>query len=293
MIARVAGWSWEVAGDAVRLVHPRGPAAGVLRYRERVTPIRSLQALLGDRDDPAFVAHASPQVTPFLTDEGEYAVRVAVSGVRAGAPLHRVLAVVFGDDWYAELSGVASSPSAFAALTETVRTVAVEDRLMLGHPRRRRFDYAPPPGWSSYAPLPLTACWFPPGYPADDQLITVYPATPHGGDLRLELGALPFGPPLPATVLDEAAGMIELSIDALVGRQWAFHVRTDRGLLIRLIALLRSSSHYYCLLGDARADTLPALTRQFVTLRDSIRALPAPRLGRSQTLVAFEPWGEL
>jgi hypothetical protein len=288
VITRLDGWTWSVTDEAVVLVHPLGPAAGVIKYRERITPIRPLRELLDRRPAPSAVTHDAPEIKRLITDEGEYGALAVVTGVRSGQPTHRVLAIVFGDDWYAKVTGSARDPAQFDALSRTVEQLACRDRLLLGHPRRRRFHYAPPVGWSSYSPLPLAACWFPTSYPNDSRLITVYPALPHNNDQRLELDALPIGPPLPATVLDEVEASIDLVHGPLVGRQWAFRIRNDRGTLIRKVVLLRSAFHYYCLFGDATEATVGSLTVELTKLRDSIEPLPAPRTAMVSSV--FDHW---
>lgn len=276
MIARVPGWSWEVRGGGVTMVPPEGPGCGAVRYRERIHPLRSVEAILRDKlADRRQIVTVGP-IEPLVTTEGEYAAVVDVLGMQGSARVQRTLGFVFGDDWYSEIGGIALRADQFERFATFVRRLVRDVRLSLGV-RRRRFVYQPPEGWHGYVRLPTYATWFPPEHPADPTSITVYPALPSssGGADGERLDLLCIGPPAPADVVGEITPVTTTNTTRLSGSAWEFEVRDERGRqLARRVVMLRDERYLYtCYLDAARADLV---TRRLVLdrLLESIEPLP-------------------
>ncbi|HEY0251225.1 MAG TPA: hypothetical protein VGC41_06840, partial [Kofleriaceae bacterium] len=84
-----AGWREWRAGDDL-LYSPRETKIHcVMRYRERVTPLRSFPKLLHETlvEDVEFVPEQRNKITRFVTDEGEYAALIVVRGMFRGRPI--------------------------------------------------------------------------------------------------------------------------------------------------------------------------------------------------------------
>src|SRR5262249_60404203 len=92
-----------------------------------------------------------------VTAEGEYAAAFGV----ATAAQERAVAFVVGDEHMSVVDGVARRPEQLAPLRRAVVELARACCLGLGGDRRRRFFYAPPPGWTGIRRAHETL-WLPP-----------------------------------------------------------------------------------------------------------------------------------
>src|SRR5262249_52340514 len=113
-------------------------------------------------------------------------------------------------------------------------------------PRRRRYLYAPPPGWQAL-PTGLIATWYPPEYPRHRSQIVVYPAEPS------RRAVPPVSPPLPEA--EERRGFARwgpVSVESfasplLSGSPYAFAGSwpEDKQVVYRHATVLSDSRHYY------------------------------------------------
>jgi hypothetical protein len=176
MIARRQGWIRSEHGDTVVLTHRRGATHGVIRYRERVRPLRTFDDQLGDLlaiNALGFVVVGAAYT--FSTDEGERAAIARMTATIDGGPVAFVLASVMAEDFFATLWGHAALPHA-DELAATIRELAQATRLALGV-RRRALPHVAPAGWSA-RPAGLATDYV---TPAGDAALRVLPAEPASG----------------------------------------------------------------------------------------------------------------
>src|SRR5262249_61414341 len=105
--------------------------------------------------------------------EGEYAAAFGV----APAAQERAVAFVVGDEHMSVVDGVARRPEQLAPLRRAVVELARACCLGLGGDRRRRFFYAPPPGWTGIRRAHETL-WIPPDAGQTRATLTVLDAWP-------------------------------------------------------------------------------------------------------------------
>lgn len=267
MISRVGGWSWDVERGAVILTPLDAPGSGAIRYRERLRPIRALEELAAAQVEAAELS--DPRVEDadaLVTREGEYGAVVNLSGRVDGEPAQLTVAVVIGDDWYAETAGLTREVSQFARFDRQVRELARTDRLHLGV-RRRRFNYTPPAGWRATTPLAMYTTWT---SPEPGRAIHVYPAVPREHGLSI-------GPPVGGGVADIGFAPEDISTPSLGGTCWELSATTSGGELgVRRMAVLDDGSYLYPLLVEATGE-LDAPTREaFGAVVGSVEPLPSP-----------------
>lgn len=276
MISRLEGWTWDVHGGGVTLSWQRNPGCGVIRYRERLRPLRSLAEVV--RDKPAGVDVTITrigEVTPLMTHEGEFAAAVDLEGTSKEMPVQYSIGVVFADDWYSELVAVAHGRAQFSMFAGTMRELLRGDQLMLGV-RRRRYSYKPPAGWSGYSRLPMFATWFPPEFPSSPTSITMYPAIPATQHGELNIAHLRLGPVAPAQILGELSPRSDVQMESgLVGSGWNFAIRDEAGRdLVRRVIMLRDERYIYASHLDARPSDIDRWIATWKELVESIQPLP-------------------
>ncbi len=159
------------AGD-VALVPPQGPEVGIIRVRQHLPGRPALKKIV------AAVHAESPGATvegPLLlvTAEGELGAVVNLVEERR----QRTTAVIFGDDFYAQIDGKVHQREHFAVFRQAVAKLAHGHCMGLGTDRWRRFYYEPPPGWTGVA-RPRETLWIAPSCPRTHQIIRVYDARP-------------------------------------------------------------------------------------------------------------------
>ncbi len=165
MITFPPGWSVERVEASWCLFPPAGQTAGAIRYVERARPLRSLRNIVAAHTKSVgFVATATEAIEQLVTVEGEWAGFTAQRGTTPGVPqpIERSWGVVFGDDFYACVTGIALDAAHFALVRDTARALTLADRHHLGV-RRRRYAYRPPVGWQGLSRL-FETTWYPPGY---------------------------------------------------------------------------------------------------------------------------------
>jgi hypothetical protein len=178
MIPHLPGWTklWEP--DALTLFAPSGAAHGVIRYRERLQPLQSLEQLVSDfvAREPGFVVDAIEPTVRFTTREGERGEALTMRGRLAETWAQRDLAIVTGELCYSRLTGVLLDKRHSHTFTQLIRGLATGISLGMAL-RRRRFEYDAPPGWLR-RDCGLTTHWTPARISENSLLLTVCPAEP-------------------------------------------------------------------------------------------------------------------
>lgn len=155
-------------------------------YRERQGPLRSLSTLVEETlaADPGFTFTSAAPAERLVTAEGEYGAVVDVLGTLGDAgdedgdapQVQRSVGAVFGEDFSTWLDVVCVKPELFDEAQSLARQLLTGEKLCLGI-RRRRFFFTPPSGWHSQADG-LIVRFYPPAYPKESAVVTVWPAQP-------------------------------------------------------------------------------------------------------------------
>lgn len=263
-------WRVRYLADGVGLTPPEGADAGAIRIRERVMPLaRMRDVLAAARAELAGEVDASP-IEPFATLEGELAAIATITA--RGAPA-RTIALVWGDHFYTRIDGVARTLEP-AVVARGVRDLAYYHALGLGELRRRRFEYAPPPGWRAY-PRGLATEWFPPGYPNRAGFLSVFAARPLQETAATELDRVLHEMSWFAFAKTRGDGPFELATDpGLTGQLWRLAGQFGSGPPTAFeIAVLRDARFSYTTRLESHD---PDDRERFAALVRSIRPLPAP-----------------
>jgi hypothetical protein len=170
-------WQVRYLADGLALVPPEGRTIGGIRIRERIQPLHRARDVIAWVLDQmrGFEQLAVLPVETLTTHEGEYAALVTITARRGAIPFERTIGLVWGDFFYTQIDGGTDDEASFARFRRAVRDLTTLHALGLGERRRRRFVYAPPPGWRPY-PRGLITEWYAPGFPADHGFISVFPA---------------------------------------------------------------------------------------------------------------------
>ncbi len=174
----VAGWRRSFVGSDCVLTDEEGAHAGRIRIAQRVAPLRSVEEIFA----PFLAVGERPAIA--VTAEGEYA---ALANALDTTRQH-TLGVVFGDDHYAEIDGVATVPARYARVRTAVEKLTHAYTLGLGSNRWRRFYYEPPPGWIGVARTRATL-WIAPTAPRPYQAMKAFDARPPADNRAARQGA--------------------------------------------------------------------------------------------------------
>lgn len=277
MIPHNPGWSWEMRADAIWTASPEGKAGGIIRYVERARPLARVRDIVKTfEQDPRFRVVRISAPERIVTKEGEYGAVVTVDGLLLEAPVQRTVAMVFLDDFYSLIDGLALQADHYVRIADQVRNLALNDTHGLGPMRRRRFYYVPPAGWRGVAGL-LYAFWFPEDYPGNATKLTVLPAIPvppgsssYIDDIATE--QLGFGP-FELEISSEAATPV-VTPSRIPGSHWDALGSVGRRALYRDVLILEDGRFAYPLVlespPDRREENLALLRR----VTDSIESLP-------------------
>jgi hypothetical protein len=281
MIPHLQGWTRRYQGEAIVLVPPEGPALGTIRYRESVTPLRRLRAIVEAAlaAEPRFRAASVEKPRPIVTSEGEYGATLVATGAVAGVAAQHHVGVVFTDHGYDVITGLVERAEAFERFATAVTSLTTEDSLGLGV-RRRRFWYDAPTRWQGLA-RGLATEWTPPGFPRDKALILVLPANPiapseQDQDLAAKLVTKALAS---QRAVDDVTGPFPAaSAHGLSGSWWTVVARFPGGEpLRREIALLRDARHVYTLHVEAAESAHASGLAAFKQVVQSVRPLPPAR----------------
>jgi hypothetical protein len=172
------GWKLEHLPEAIVLTHPRGKDAARIHYRERAGRPQRIGLLAREIVSAwpnMFVSSFGP-IERLVTNEGEVAALVATSGTLGNRPVQLELGFVLADDFFNSSMATIFDPSLAAEVRAELREIVQQDNLSLGI-RRRRFQYQPPAGWQPVR-RSLAVEWIPPGFPAHQSSVVIYPANP-------------------------------------------------------------------------------------------------------------------
>ncbi len=274
MIPTPFGWWRLVRGDIVHLRPPRERPVGEIRYREHSGPLKTARQITAERlaiPLPTFEATKVWEPERVTTVEGEHGAIVRIDGRLGGAPMRRVLGMVFGDHFTAMSDGLSIVEAHFDELEATARDLTQRTMLVLGV-RRRRFLYRRPPGWQAVANLFVTK-YLAPTFPRDRAMITVYPASPRGETPHQMVKSIleeHEGRGL-STVLIGDAEQTALP-NGMTGWRW----QISTGPSIVHVAIFEDAKYVYPIRLDDVAGALPENLAAFEALCATIESL-APR----------------
>jgi hypothetical protein len=261
MISPLPGWTFEPKQGFVQLRAEAAPAAGFIRYIERLRPSPPLPDLVRAHVSQfprlkVLRLHAAEELR---TDEGEEAALLRLDGEVDGRPLQITLGYVWVDEFCSETAAVATDAQHYDRFAAAVRQLIHGDQHMMTQ-RRRRYRHRGPLGWHSITrESTLNLVWLSPG--DDGSEMTVAAALP----------SLPEPSVDTAIACHMASGLKILRHGethcpplsrGLCGRLWRFEVQFPDGAEgLRWVAALKDASFTYHLHCDARvaqaATTLP------------------------------------
>lgn len=274
MVPKVlTAWRWQ-RGPGGLAMYPRDGSSSTILIRTRITPLRTapeIAKLVVEELGLETPQRVLPP-EPFATVEGEYGAFVELAGTsKDGRPIDVPLAILFGDDWYTYIAGVAS-PEHAVGVRATVRELAQTYSLGLGTIRRRRYRYDAPPGWSAQTRDLVTEWQAPHG-----SAICVFPARP-----LVETAAGAIDRALHELVIDGFVATGEQTVPLKTARfasgiaRFVTGKRGDQVVHHDVAVLLDERFFYVC-----RLETSPAklsVDRDvFAALVESIAPLPSPR----------------
>lgn len=270
MISTPPGWTSVHRDGGLVLVPPEGAGYGVLRYVERVRPLAAVSTIMAAARAPLGwrEEHVSP-IERVITEEGEYAGFAWKTGTIDDTPCERTFGIVFGDDFYARLTGVCFKSDHFARFRDTARDIIRRDAHVLGV-RRRRFVYRAPRGWTGLRDNVFHASWLAPSYPRDRSVIVVMPAVPVVPGLREVVLEGVIGGTSPEEALLEPARAIEAR-EQLAGE--TFRIRGPNDTETTL-AILTDARYFYCVRLDTQNARAEEARAALFELTSTIEPLP-------------------
>ncbi len=288
-----AGWREWRAGDDLLYSPREGHIHCVMRYRERVTPIRSLPKLVHEllADDVEFVPGERNKVTRFVTDEGEYAALIVVRGSFRGRPIGHVVSSIFADDFAAVLDARVEADH-LDDYAQRVLALAKSDRFELGI-RRRRIGFKPPAGWHPIPGMSLDMALLPPEYPKLHASIVVFPAQPLAGGLDPHERQIQHDDHVGLGRGDDTRRVA--MVGGLRGEEWEMvRVLPDHaGKMVRYLVVLRDDRYTYSAKLEAlQGPHLVGLHETFAELIGTFEAIPMTITARANHPSIFEIWSD-
>jgi hypothetical protein len=177
----IPGWKRHHVADGVVIVPPEGMKLAAITIRQRVRPLRSLKSILDEA-----LTHLEPQmrvhlaISPadrYVNTSGEYVALATMTSTYADTFFQQTTAMVLGDDWFAQIDGVAHAAVIAPKIAEVVRVLATTCYLGLGELRRRPYLYTPPPGWRGVGHACETV-YYGPRHPTSRAVIRMFHARP-------------------------------------------------------------------------------------------------------------------
>ena len=270
--AVLAGWRWH-RQDLGVVLYSRDGSNSTIRIRSRQAPLIPPPSVISTLVDELQIADS--KLSPyegFVTVEGEFGTLVGVSGVANGLHVELCVAILFGDDWYTTIEGVASPPQ-ITSVRATVHELAQMYSLGLGAIRRRRYRYMPPAGWVCRT-RGLIDEWHLPGSSAS---ISVFPSRPlvetAAGAVDRALHELVLGDFVATS--DREAPLETAQFETGLAR---FVVGQSAGKPVHHdVAVLQDDRYYYVSRLQTPAETLSATRAIFSALVETIEPLPRPQ----------------
>jgi hypothetical protein len=288
MIAAPPGWTAERDEQGLVLLPAQGPADRIIRYVERLRPVRRARELVRAAGVPrGFVTDEVGAPRRLTTREGEPAALVLVAGRLEGRATLLSFGFVFLDDYYARVTGAAAVDARGRELAATVEALVISDTHALGRLRRRRYVYAPPLGWQGTGDL-FDARWYPPDYPRNAARILVAAATPWTAGLaEASLARLAGGRAALAGLADARATLATRR--GLVGERLQLRLTPD---LETHVALLRDAAMFYAVRLDTPAAGAAVNLELLHDLVESIEPLAEAQAIQGAELDAAAQWAE-
>jgi hypothetical protein len=279
VIPSLDGWSWEHRADCLLTVPPEGKAAGYVRYTECLRPlVRAREAVRTLEEDRRFRVTSIGQPERLITNEGEYAAIVTVEGLLLELPVEHTIGLVFLDDYYARIDGLALRQDERTRMARGVRLLALNDAHGLGERRRRRFLYAPPTGWTGIASS-LHAYWYPVDYPKNPSSVTIFPAVP------VPPGSQGFGETVARSQAGRSPGFTIDSVGeptalvtrrSLSGSRWEVLGQVDGQLRFRDLHVLDDRRFVYTVILESPRERRDENLLMLRALLDSVEPIPHP-----------------
>lgn len=283
MVPCPPSWTTQHSGDKTVFVLPgatsAAPPQGIIRYRERVRPVRRLLDVARGvlAGDPDFVAARFQPAELLETAEGEYAGLVTLDGSYRGQPARRFVGSVLAEDFATELDVLALHPERFASLHKLAASLLQSDALQLGV-RPRRFLYTPPPGWNALLDG-LTAVYYPPELPQVFAALSVPPAEPQRRPALVIYAAVVRAAAAAGHVTEHEFGPDPVSSDhGLRGWQWYSILKSPaQSRLFRYVVLFQDEHYTYTLRLQSDSQLhLSAQHKCLVAVCRSAHPLPPP-----------------
>lgn len=276
------GWV-EVRNGEVRSFKSPGGDGCVLRYCERLSPIRSLRSLVRASlaAHPGFRPASLGPPQRLRTAEGEYAALVTVrgSGTDGASPtVALIVGAIFAEDFSTLLEAEVSRDSDVPIYQAELAKMLAADELALGV-RRRRYYFYTPTGWRQVRDG-LNVLLYPPDYPEPHAYIRLEPADPRRERDPLQLLAaedaqhglrpmLPrdgFAVPPPTSISTQHGLLGEISC--------TYNMAPHGETLVRHLVVLRDSVYHYVLRLEAlAAEVLPQHLDVLCKLADTIEPI--------------------
>jgi len=262
----VAAWRRTFAGSDLVLSAEEGPQAARIVVSRRVAPVRPVSELFA----PFLAVGDRPAIA--VTAEGEYA---AIANT-VDANRQRTLGVVFGDDHYARIEGVATLPALYGRIRAAVHKLVHACTLGLGSNRWRRFYYDPPPGWIGVGRT-RGALWIAPAVPRRFMVMKVFDARPPADNRAARQGARLFEtlpneffvePPSVPYVFYTPTGL-QCRVIVFTGR-----IPNRPGLLKAVEGAVTEARYVYPVRVECDADLLAEAMGAFERVVKSVRPLP-------------------
>jgi hypothetical protein len=213
-----------------------------------------------------------------ITAEGELGFWVPTAGELLGAPAHRYIGVVYGDDFANLLDLQVTDLAAAPRLAMVSRELVRDTSLGLGV-RRRRFGFIPPPGWHAHA-IGLAAHYYSPEFPSRPATLVVYPANPTGHPPNVVFDSLLHHEETRGFTLTGMSGPRPVEAAGVgVGKHWQLEGKVAAKQLTRDVVVFVEPPYSYSLVLDTvpSADVAAARSAFFAVVA-SVERVPAPGL---------------
>lgn len=259
------GWHLASSDDRVELVSSTGKAGSIV-IEEGLRPVAAVPVLIAGLQVGGL--ELEPAIERTVTCEGEHG---ALALGRAGATRY-AFGFVLLDDTYVRVVGTAGDDVAATAVGQAVRGLVLSMRLYTGEPRRRRFRYRPPGGWTVAFAGSGDETWFAPDYPRHRASITVPRALPTAARLQFSLVRTLLGLTEAPTKPSEPTRLV--TAHGLVGLRWQRTTAGANGVEMAIVVVALSDARYDCVVRLVAPSGTHEDQTTFARLVDSIEPVP-------------------
>jgi len=153
-----------------------------VRVIAQLQPLQSVVAIAQSSESEMRAGGAQAEIVRLermQTQEGEFAGLATLRVQAGGQQFERSIGIVYADESYAKIDGLYLAAHG-ERFRELIRNLILFYPLRLGHLRRRRYLFSPPPAdWQPIA-RGLAVRYVPKKFPLEYGILTVLPATPLG-----------------------------------------------------------------------------------------------------------------